>query len=85
MAVCSRFSPLKMGHEFCASLLSNFNADLRRVKVDASKHLLITEADVEEILEPHNEGSNVRTTGETSQLDSLASICDLRWAALRAC
>lgn len=69
---------LKMNCNFCALLLSKFNPDLRRLKVDESRYILITEVDVEEILGLRDEGFDVPMIGEPSQLGSLASICDPR-------
>lgn len=69
---------LKMNCNFFALLLSNFNPDLRRLKVDQSRYILITEVDAEEILGLRDEGSDVPMIGELSQLGSLASICDPR-------
>lgn len=41
---------IKFCRDFCALLLSNFGLDLRKLKVDENRHILIIEFDVEEIL-----------------------------------
>lgn len=54
------------------------NPNYCRLKVDGNRHILVTEFDVEEIFGLRVSGPNVFLTGEPSQLDSLAAICDLR-------
>lgn len=38
---------MKIDLDFCALLLSNSNPDMRKLKVDANKHIFITKFDVE--------------------------------------
>lgn len=81
---------MKINLDFYSLLLSNFNPDLGPLKVDGNRHSLITEFDIEEILGLQAAGPDVSMMGESSQVESLASICDpicgyQKWLHLEVC
>lgn len=69
--------PIKIDRDFVSLLLHSFNPNVRRLKIGC-RHILISEADVEEIFGLILTMPDVPMIGESSQLEALAAICDMR-------